>query len=315
MSTVPRLNTRTRTGGLIKRARKCWQLYLIFLVPLIYILVFKYGPMYGVQIAFKNYTAVKGIWGSPWVGFKYFRRFFESYEFSRVLWNTLSLSVYQLIVGFPIPIILAISLNYTENKGFKSVVQMVTYAPHFISTVVMVGMLLQFLSLRTGLVNRVIGLFGGADINFMGEPGYFKSIYVWSGVWQGMGYSSIIYLSALSGIDPCLHEAAIVDGASKVKRIWHIDLPGILPTIVVLFIMRMGDVLSVGFEKAFLMQNPLNERTSEIVSTYVYKIGLAASIPNYSYATAIGLFISLINFVLIVTVNKIARKISGSALW
>jgi putative aldouronate transport system permease protein len=297
------------------RIKKNWQLSLMLLLPMAYLLTFKYYPMVGAQIAFKKFIITKGIWGSPWIGFRHFQRFFTSYEFWRLMSNTLGISFYRLAAGFPIPIMLALSLNYVGNRGFKKTVQMVTYAPHFISVVVMVGMVLQFLSPRTGLVNNLREVMGVERVNFMGVPGYFKSIFVWSTVWQEMGYGSIIYLAALSAIDPTLHQAAIIDGATKVQRMWHIDLPGIMPTAVILLILNTGRILEVGFQKVLLMQNPLNLRSSEIIQTYVYKVGLTSQTLNFSYPTAIGLFRSVVGLAMLVTVNRIARYVSESSLW
>jgi len=308
-----RVTTRSRTP--FTKIRKCWRLYALIALPLIYIIIFKYVPMYGAQIAFKNFIVTKGILGSEWVGFKHFIRFFNSYEFWRLMSNTIVLSVYSLVAGFPFPIILALSLNYVKNKFFKKSVQMITYAPHFISVVVMVGIILEMLDPRNGIVNTVLKLIGLTPINFMGVPEYFKSIYVWSGIWQSVGFGCIIYLAALSGIDPSLHEAAIVDGATKMQRMWHIDLPGIMPIAIIMLIMNTGHMLDVGFEKVLLMQNPLNLRTSEVVDTYVYKVGLASQAMNYSYSSAIGLFKSVINLILLVLVNKIAQKTKQASLW
>lgn len=294
---------------------KCWQLYLLFLPPLIYIVVFHYVPMYGAQIAFRNYNFVDGITNSPWVGFKNFARFFNSHDFILLMKNTLGISIYNLAAAFPFSIMLAILLNYAVSARFKKTVQMVTYAPYFISTVVMVSLVLQFLSPKTGIVNMFMEFFGLESVNFMGVPGSFKSIYVWSGIWQGTGYGAIVYLAALSGIDPTLHEAAIVDGATKIKRIWHIDIPGILPTAVILLIMNTGQILNTGYEKILLMQNPMNMRTSQVIDTFVYQIGFASQSVNYSYPTAVGLFKSVISLILLVAVNKIARKLSNNSLW
>ncbi|WP_372516711.1 ABC transporter permease [Paenibacillus silviterrae] len=294
---------------------KVWQLYVLIALPVIYIFLFKYIPMYGAQIAFKNYVVTKGIWGSDWVGFRHFIRFFHSYEFWRLMQNTLVLSFYSLLAGFPFPIILALSLNYVKNRLFKKSVQMITYAPHFISVVVMVGIILELLDPRNGIVNMLLKALGFEAINFMGVPEYFKSIYVWSGIWQSVGFSCIIYLAALSSIDPALHESAVVDGASKLRRMWHIDLPGIMPIAIIMLIMNTGHVLDVGFEKVLLMQNPLNLRTSEVIDTYVYKVGLASQAMNYSYSSAIGLFKSVINLILLILVNKIAQKTKQNSLW
>jgi multiple sugar transport system permease protein/putative aldouronate transport system permease protein len=271
--------------------------------------------MYGAQIAFKNYVVTKGIAGSEWVGFKHFERFFHSYDFWRVMKNTLLLSFYQMLVGFPFPIMLALCLNSVNVRWFKKTVQMVTYAPHFISTVVMVGMILQFLNPRTGIINVVRDLMGLEQINFMGVPGYFKHIFVWTDIWQNMGFACIIYLAALSSIDPSLHEAAIVDGATRVQRMRHIDLPGIMPIAVILLILNMGNMLDTGYEKVLLMQNPLNIRTSEVIDTYVYKVGLTSQVVNYSYASAIGFFKAVVGLILLLTVNKLVKKVGQSGLW
>ncbi len=294
---------------------KSYQLYLLSLIPLIYLLIFRYIPMIGAQIAFKNYNVVRGIWASPWVGFKHFERFITSYLFVRIVKNTLVISFYQILAGFPLPIILALSLNYLNQKRYKKTVQMVTYAPFFISTVVLVGMILQILNGRHGVANTIIEKLGGERVDFLGNPDAFYSIFVWSGIWQTFGYSSIIYIATLAGVDPALHEAAVVDGAIIPQRIWHIDLPGIMPTAIILLILATGRVMEVGFEKALLMQNPLNVRVAEVINTYVYKIGLTGPIPQFSYATAIGLFKSMIGLILLVTVNKISQRVSESSLW
>lgn len=290
-----------------------WELYLLFLPVLAYFIVFHYIPMYGVQIAFKDFIANKGIMGSPWVGFEHFERFFDSFYFWRIIKNTLGIGIYELIVGFPIPIILALMIHELRTGKFRKFVQTVTYMPHFLSTIVMVGMIMMFLSPASGLINVVILFFGGEPISFMTEPGWFKSIYVWSGVWQTMGWSSIIYIAALAGIDPQLHEAARVDGASRLRRIWHINLPGIAPTIIVLLILNMGSILGVGFEKVFLMQNDLNMESSDVISTNVYRSGILGA--QYSFSAAVGLFNSVVNFIILLTVNRIARKVSSSSLW
>jgi len=292
-----------------------WQLTLMLLLPFCFVALFSYGPMYGLQIAFKKFKAIDGIWGSKWVGFDQFIKFFNNYQFWSTLRNTVTISLYSLIAGFPIPILLAVSLNCCNNLKFKKAVQLVTYAPHFISTVVMVAIIIQILGPKYGLVNNVIKALGGEPVMFMATGKFFYHIYVWSGIWQGMGWSAIIYISALSGVDPSLHEAAIVDGASRVKRIWHIDLPGIAPTIIILLIMNAGSIMSVGYEKVYLMQNSTNTDYSEVISTLVYKIGLKQSIPNYSYSTAIGLFNNIVNFIMLVLVNFIAGKVSETSLW
>jgi putative aldouronate transport system permease protein len=293
--------------------RKHWQLYLIILLPVIYIVIFKYLPMHGVTLAFKDYQVRKGILGSPWIGFKYVTMFVTAPSFWRLIWNTLSLSVYYLAARFPIPIILAISLEQIHLVPFKKLVQTVTYAPFFISTVVMVSMIIQFTAPRSGIVNFLIVRLGGREADWMASAEYFQSIYVWSGIWQYTGFNSIIYLAALSAVDPQLHEAAVIDGATRMRRIWHVDLPGIKPTIVILLIMNLGQIMNVGFEKVFLMQNAMNLSTSEILTTYVYKVGLVNM--NYSFSTAVSLFNSVINCALIIAANWVARTMGESSLW
>lgn len=292
-----------------------WELYLIALIPTLYIIVFHYVPMFGAQIAFRRFIPALGILNSPWVGFTNFIRFFNSFQFFTIMRNTIIISAYQLIAGFPIPIILALLLNYSPYKWFKKFVQMATYAPFFISTVVFVGILLRMLALRNGIINNLIGVFGFAPVNWLGNPRLFFHVFVWSGVWQTMGWNSIIYLAALSGVDPELHEAARVDGATLLQRIRYVDFPSILPTVVILLILQSGQILSVGFERVFLMQNSLNIGVSEVIQTYVYKIGLASATPNFSYAAAIGLFASVVSFVFLLIVNKIAGKIGETSLW
>ncbi|MGI6148215.1 MAG: sugar ABC transporter permease [Firmicutes bacterium] len=301
------------TAVTVRRILKNWDLYLLILPVVAYFLVFHYYPMYGVQIAFKNFFANRGILGSPWVGLRHFERFFNSYYFWRLLRNTLGIGLYELLVGFPIPIILALSINEVAHKRFQRFVQNVTYAPHFLSTVVLVGMVFMFLSRTNGVVNNVIEFLGGERISFMTEPKWFKTIYVLSGVWKNMGWNSIIYLAALSGVDPELHEAAKVDGASQFQRIRHINLPAIIPTIVILLILNAGRVLSVGFEKVYLMQNSLNMEASDVIATHVYRTGLLGA--QYSYAAAVGLFNSIVNFIMLISVNRIARRLNETSLW
>lgn len=296
-----------------KNIRKNWILYVMILPVLVYYIVFAYAPMYGVQLAFKNYRVKDGIFGSPWVGFDHFKRFFSAYNFRQLLMNTLGISVYSILVGFPIPIIFALMLNYVKNKHLKKAVQMVSYAPYFISTVVMCGMITIFMSTDSGIFNIIRGFLGMEPVDALSKPGWFKSIYVWSGVWQGMGWSSIIYISALSGVDMQLHEAAIVDGATKLQRILHVDLPSIKPTIIMLLILQMGSLMGVGFEKVFLLQNTLNKSTASVISTYVYEVGLINS--DYGYSTAVGLFNSVINVVLIVTANQLSKRLADESLF
>lgn len=292
--------------------KKNWVCYLFILPMLIYVIIFNYIPMYGIQLAFKDYRVADGIWGSAWVGLKHFKTFFESYQFKDLLWNTLSLSLYSLIAGFPMPIIFALLLNYITNVKLKKVVQMVTYAPHFISTVVYCGMILIFLS-SNGVINQLLKLIGIDSVAFLTNPSNFRHIYVWSGVLQNIGWGSIMYISVLTSVDPTLHEAATVDGATRFQRLLHIDLPAIVPTMVIMLIMRAGEIMDLGFEKAFLLQNNINLDYSEIIATYVYKIGIQGG--QFSYSSAIGLFNNVINMVLLVVVNKIAKKVSDVSLW
>ncbi|MEF2245076.1 ABC transporter permease [Paenibacillus sp. IITD108] len=292
-----------------------WQLYVLFSLPLLYIIVFKYVPMLGAVIAFKDFSVTKGIYGSDWVGLKHFTRFFNSYEFGRLMTNTISISLYTLIASFPFPIMLALGLNMVKNQRFKKSVQMVTYAPYFISIVVLVGLIMQILDPRTGILNQLLAAIGFDPVNFMGKASYFQSIYVWSHIWQNAGFSCIIFLAALSGIDPEMHEAAVVDGASKLRRMWHIDLPGIMPIAIILLILNTGQLLDTGFEKILLMQNSLNLRASEVIDTYVYKVGLVSQAINFSYATAIGLFKAVIGFGLLLIVNHTAKKLGQESLW
>lgn len=296
-----------------KDIKKNWILYAMILPVVIYYVVFAYGPLYGIQLAFKDYVIKDGIWGSPWVGFEHFTRFFSSYNFELLLKNTIGISVYSILVGFPIPIMFALLLNYLKNKHLKKTIQMASYAPYFISTVVMCGMIVIFLNPDTGIFNTIRGWLGLSSIDFLGKPELFKSIYVWTGVWQGLGWSSIIYISALSGVDYQLHEAAIVDGATKLQRIFHVDLPSIKPTIVMLLILQMGSLMSVGFEKVFLLQNTLNKGAASVISTYVYEVGLINS--DYGYSTAIGLFNSVINLALIVVANQVCKKFADESLF
>jgi putative aldouronate transport system permease protein len=287
---------------------------LLFCLPgIIITFIYHYIPIYGVQIAFRKYTARRGIWGSRWVGLDNFERFFRSASAWPVIRNTLILSVYSIAAGFPVAIALALFLNSFKHHRYRRVIQSITYAPHFISTVVMCGMLILFLSPRQGVVNMLIKMLGNEPINFMGKSAYWRHIYVWSGVWQSMGWNSIIYFAALSGVSPEYHEAAIVDGATKLQRIRFIDLPFLLPVASMLLILNFGSVLSIGFEKAYALQNDLNLEVSEIISTYVYKVGILQR--DQSFSTAIGLFNSAVNAVLLLTVNYITGRLSENSLF
>lgn len=293
--------------------RRNYDLFLMVLPGVIYYLIFHYLPMIGVQISFRDYVPSLGMWNSPWVGMKHFDRFIHSYQFWTLIENTVVLSVYTLVVTTIVAIVLALMLNEIRHTRYKKTVQMVTYAPHFISTVVLVALMQVFFGQSTGFVNNLRAMMGLDRIAYLGDPDYFRHMYVWSDVWQNTGWNSIIYISVLAGISPELHEAASVEGASKLQRIIHIDLPHILPTMIILLILGTGRVLSVGFEKVFLMQNAQNLGVSEVISTYVYNIGLISN--QYSYSTAVGLFNSIVTLIILVTVNKIAKKCGEVSLW
>ncbi|MBE5781786.1 MAG: sugar ABC transporter permease [Clostridiales bacterium] len=296
----------------VKNFKRCWQLHLFMLLGVAYILIFAYYPMAGVQIAFKDYTPAGGIWGSPWVGLKHFNKYFNSMYFERTVFNTLRISIYSIVVGFPLPIIFALMLNLMRNQKLKKFIQTVTYIPHFISVVVLVGMMMQLFSPVVGLYGSLYRIFtdGVYPPDIYSKSHAFIHIYVWSGVWQELGWGSIIYLAALSGVSPELHEAAMIDGASRWKRVWHVDLPAILPTVAIMLIMRSGSVMSVGFEKTYLMQNGMNLSVSEVITTYVYKQGLGKGVRGFSFGSAVGLFNSVVNFAMLVLVNTVTKKLS-----
>jgi len=302
-----------KNGRTLKIIKSKWQLIAMIAIPVIWYIIFCYVPMYGIQIAFKNYNPKLGYLGSPFVGLRYFRQFFSSYYCFDVIWNTFSISLYSLLIGFPAPVILAIIINELPGNKLKKTLQNITYVPHFISVVVLCGMLYLFLSPQYGVVNQFLSFIGIGPIGFLESNKYFKSVYVLSEVWQESGWSSIIYIAALGGIDPCLYEAATIDGASRLKRLWHVSLPGITPTIITLLILRLGQLMSVGFEKALLLQNDLNMQSSEIISTLVYKNGILRG--DFSYATSVGLMNSVINLVLIVAANRLCRKYFETGLW
>lgn len=296
-----------------KRVKSKWQLLAMFALPLLWYIIFCYVPMYGIQLAFRDYNPRRGYLGSPFVGLRWFQQFFSSYYWKDIIWNTFSISLYSILIGFPIPIILAIIISELPGQRFKKVLQNITYIPHFISTVVLCGMLYLFLSPQYGIVNTILGAFGAEPVGFLESSRYFKGVYVASEVWQESGWSSIIYIAALAGIDPSLYEAAKIDGASRFKRIWHVSLPGIVPTIVTLLILKIGQIMSIGFEKAYLLQNDLNLKSSEIISTLVYKQGILQG--NIGYATAVGLMNSCLNLLLIVLANKFCKKFFETSLW
>jgi putative aldouronate transport system permease protein len=287
-------------------------MYIFLILPMAYIVIFKYVPMYGLQIAFRDYMIRDGFWGSPWVGLRWFKQFVTSFYFPRLMKNTVGISVYSIVAGFFPPIILAIALNECRVRFMKKAVQLITYAPYFLSTVVVVAILQQVLS-TNGFINNGLKMLGITPISFMSQPALFKSIYVWSGIWQGAGYSAIIYLAALAGISPELQEVAQIDGANIWQRIWYVDIPGIMPTAVILFILSTAGILNVGFEKIYLMYGPLTMETADVISTYTYRIGLVDM--NYGFATAVGLFQSLISFALMLIVNQVSKKVSEISLW
>ena len=294
--------------------KRDYQLTLLILIPLIYILIFQYGPMYGVQIAFRDYRPRDGIIGSEWVGLKWFLKFLGDHEFLSILTNTIILSMYSLAT-FPLPVIFALILNALRNEKFKKVVQTVSYMPHFISVTVLVGILNMIFSPVNGIYGNLYRLFGGEDfpLDFRVLAETFRHMYVWSGVWQNIGWNAIIYIAALSGVSAELHEAAQIDGATRLKRMWHVDIPAILPTICIMFIMRCADIISVGFEKVYLMQNTLNLSVSEVISTYVYKTGMS-SFRNFSYGSAIGLFNTVVNLSMVLLVNTITKKLTDDEI-
>ena len=299
----------------VRRITRNWGLYLLLLPSLVLLVMFAYKPMYGIIIAFKDYKNSLGIVGSPWSDplFKNFMRFFNSFQCKTTIRNTLWLSLYSMLAGFPIPIMLALMINQITAKRFRKGFQTILYLPHFISTVVMVGLLLIWLSPSTGLIGTIYRMFGREAPNLMGMASAFPSLYVWSDIWQHAGWDSIIFLAALSSIDPTLYEAATVDGASRWQKLCYIDLPLILPTACIMLILRAGNLMNVGFEKVFLMQNDLNMQTSEVIATYVYKMGLKNN--QYAVSTAVNLFNNVINFVLLVLVNGVTRKLGETSLW
>lgn len=295
------------------RIKKSKMLYLIFLPVVVYYLVFHYAPMFGVAIAFKDYNAFKGFMDSPWVGLDHFKSFFGSMYFGRLISNTFLISLYGLIFGFPAPILLALLLNELRDGWFKKVTQTVSYLPHFVSTVVIVGMFVNFLSPSTGLINNIIAQFGGERTYFLNDPRYFRGLYTAMNIWRGVGWGSIIYLAALTNIDVEQYEACVIDGGGRLRQTWHITLPGIASTVIIMLIFRVGDLLSVGYESIILMYTPAIYETADVISTYVYRRGLVDA--DYSFATAVGLFNSLIGFLLIVGTNTVAKRVSETSLW
>jgi len=288
-------------------------LYLMIFPSFLYLIIFHYVPIYGAQIAFRDFSPFVGVLKSSWVGFQYFSEFFSSVYFWRLIRNTLVLSCSSIIFEFPAPILLALMINEVRNNKFKKSIQTIVYLPHFISIVVISGLVISMLSPTTGIVNEVIKALGGNSIAFMSEPKWFPAIYVGSGIWQSTGWGSIIYLAAMTGIDPTMYESAVIDGASRYKQIIYITIPTILPTIVIMLIMRIGGVFNVGFEKVMLLYNPLTYETADVISTYVYRRGLQGM--EYSFASAVGLFNSVLNLIMIVSFNGICRKVTETSLW
>ncbi|GEN86170.1 ABC transporter permease [Oceanobacillus sojae] len=301
-----------KKSGALAYIRKNYILYLFLLPAIVLVFIFNYVPMYGVTIAFKDFSPIKGVWESEWVGFEHFRNFLESPNFQQIFMNTIKLSAFDLLLGFPVPIILALMLNQLRKARVKKNIQLIIYAPHFISVVVIAGMIFIFLS-PAGPLNTILGLVFDQPISFMSEPGYFRTIFIASGIWQGAGFASIIYVAALSNVDPQLHDAATMDGATLLQRIRHIDLQALKPTMTVLFILAVGGIMAIGFEKAYLLQTSMNIPASEIIDTYVYKRGLQAA--DWSFGAAMGLFNSIISLVLLVIVNFIVKKVNGETLY
>ena len=299
-------------GSVKNEWKKNHMYYLMFLPVLVYFVIFAYGPMYGALMAFQDYTPSLGFLGSPWVGLKHFQRFFQDYYFKRILWNTFYISITSLIFTFPAPIVLALLLNELRNKRFKSVMQTASYLPHFISLVVVCGMIKKF-TLDTGVINDIVAFFGGTRKSFLNDPNCFVPVYVISDIWQEVGWNSIIYMAALAGIDQELYEAAMIDGAGRWKQTVHVTLPCIMPTIIILLILRMGMLLSVGYEKIILLYNPVTRKTADVISTYVYRVGLEDK--SWSFSAAVGLFNSAINLVFLLVTNSLSKKFSDTALW
>lgn len=297
----------------VRYLKKSSGLYLLLLPSVIALILFNFIPMYGVLMAFQDYHPVKGIWGSDWVGLDNFIQYFQSYQFGRTLWNTLTISMLGIFLSFPLPILLALMCNQMRTKIYKKFFQVATYLPHFISTVVMGGMIILFLSPSQGVIARLLGYLGVAFPNVMGNPQAFPWIYVLTELWQHLGWDSILYIAALSSVDPSYYEAAALDGASKFQMIRYIDIPSILPTVCIQLILRSGAILSVGFEKILLLQNNMNLAGSEVISTYVYKIGIVGG--QYGLSSAVGLFNTVVGMIMLIIVNKIVAKMQGTSLF
>jgi len=313
-ATVPRVIPKRGFASMWREIKQGKYLLLMMLVPMGLVLVFNYGPMYGLQIAFKDYRILDGIWASPWVGFKHFQRFFTSPVTLRVLRNTIEISMLRLICGFPIPIVLALMINEMKDGVYKRVSQSISYLPHFLSWVVIAAIFFFVLSPSNGIVNKIIEALGGTPIYFMNDPKWFRVVLIGSSIWQSAGWGSILYLAALSSVDPSLHEAAMVDGASRLQRIWYINVPSILPVITISLILNMGGIMNAGFDQIFNMYSSRVYEVSDIIDTYVYRAGLVSM--EYGFSTAVGLFKSLVGLIMVLTVNSIARRVGGGGtLW
>lgn len=309
------VRTKTKAGKgqqFIKTLKKEKYLWFLVLPGVIWYIIFAYGPMYGLIISFENFSPYRGIWGGPWVGLKWFNQFFSSQFFWRLIKNTLLLNIYGIIFSFPVPILLALFLNEIQHKWYRSAAQTISYLPYFVSTVVIVGLVANF-TMPTGIVNNILGLFGIQPINFLVKPEWFRTLYIASGIWQTAGWGSIIYLAAMSGIDSQLYEASVVDGATKIKQLWHITIPGIMPTIIIMLILNVGHILSVGYEKIILMYNTSTYETADVINTYVYRRGILSG--EFSFGTAVGLFQSIINFAVVMLANKFSKRVSEISLW
>lgn len=312
IGSVMKARKRSKRKNTLQAVIDHWQIYLFILPAIIYVALFSYGPMYGIQIAFKDFRPGLGIWDSPWVGLKHFIRFVTYPDFWQMMQNTLSITLYSLAT-FPCAIFLAIFLNEMKNRKFQKTVQMITYAPHFLSTVVLCSLVLMLTHKSTGPINNVLDILGLQRIDFMTQPAYFSSVYVWSGVWQSLGWNSIIYIAALANVSPELIDAAKIDGAGRFQVIRYINIPTILPTIIITFILNTGSLLSVGFEKIFLLQNDLNLAASRVISTYTYEIGILGG--QFSYSSAIGFFNNVVNILMLLVVNTVSKKVSDIGLW
>ena len=302
-----------KKGSVLKRMAACRELYIMLLLPVIWYILFLYTPMYGIIIAFKDYRAARGIWGSEWVGLEHFQRFFSGFYFSRIVGNTLIINILMLLFGFPFPIFFALLLGELRSTRFRKVLQNVAYIPHFLSAVIVVSVMQLILNPNTGVYNMIRQFFGLSTTNYFASVSAFKPMYIISGIWQNMGWDAILYIAALAGIDPTLYEAAAIDGAGRLQKIWHISLPGISSTITIMLLLRCGQIMNIGYEKVLLMQNSLNQASSDVISTYVYRVGILEG--NFDYSTAISLFNSVCNIILLLIANFIAKRVNNTILW